>query len=100
MNGLSIRCMRWMTFAILTVSFAAIAIAQSGEPFPILQPLADHPTHIIDPTLHQDAWYVPLVLDYVRWGYLPNQTAKPLVTVPSGSLVTIDVVSHEGVLED
>lgn len=100
MTCLPSRCTGWMAFIIFTVSYAAVATAQSGAQFPILQPIADHSTHIIDPVLHQDAWYVPLVLDYVRWGYLPNQTAKPLVTVPSGSLVTMDVVSHEGVLED
>jgi acetamidase/formamidase len=34
------------------------------------------------------------------WGYLPNANTKPVRTVRSGSLVTFDGVSHEGMLED
>ena len=31
---------------------------------------------------------------------LLNRDAKPVLTVPSGSVVTFDTVSHEGLLED
>ncbi|MFT8704396.1 acetamidase/formamidase family protein [Bifidobacterium aquikefiricola] len=36
----------------------------------------------------------------VLWGVLPSQRDEPLCTVDSGSIVTIDTLSHEGVLED
>lgn len=36
----------------------------------------------------------------VRWGYLPNRSSRPVLAVPSGGLVTIDTLSHEGLLED
>jgi acetamidase/formamidase len=36
----------------------------------------------------------------VQWGFLPNRDTRPIRSVPSGSLVTVDTVSHEGILED
>jgi acetamidase/formamidase len=36
----------------------------------------------------------------VRWGYLPNRDSAPIATVDSGTVVTVDTVSHEGILED
>jgi acetamidase/formamidase len=44
--------------------------------------------------------YVESTPDTVRWGYLPNRDAGPVLTVNSGSVVTFDTVSHEGILED
>ncbi|GAA1385936.1 acetamidase/formamidase family protein [Pseudonocardia kongjuensis] len=38
--------------------------------------------------------------DAVRWGYVPAIGAEPVLTVRSGQTVTIDTVSHEGILED
>ena len=34
------------------------------------------------------------------WGYLPRTTDVPVARVRSGQTVTIDTVSHEGLLED
>ena len=45
-------------------------------------------------------YYVPSTLDNVFWGMLPNRSDKPILHVPSGSTVTFDTVSHEGILED
>jgi acetamidase/formamidase len=45
-------------------------------------------------------YYVPATEETIRWGYLPNRDAKPVITVPSGSIVTFDTLSHEGILED
>ncbi len=45
-------------------------------------------------------YYVKSTLENIRWGYLPNRDAEPILTVPSGSTVTFDTVSHEGILED
>jgi acetamidase/formamidase len=44
--------------------------------------------------------YVASTPDSVRWGFLPNRDAKAVRSVVSGSLVTFDTVSHEGILED
>jgi acetamidase/formamidase len=45
-------------------------------------------------------YYVPSTVENVRWGRLPNKNTKPVLTIPSGSTVTFDTVSHEGILED
>jgi acetamidase/formamidase len=44
--------------------------------------------------------YLPSRLDEVRWGYLPRTTDAPVVRMRSGQTITIDTVSHEGLLED
>lgn len=38
--------------------------------------------------------------DQVLWGYVPNVHATPVMQMRSGQTVTIDAVSHEGILED
>ena len=65
-----------------------------------LQPLADKPTVLNLPGSKQKIYYVPSTLETTTWGYLPNATNKPVMTVPSGSTVVFDTVSHEGILED
>ena len=44
--------------------------------------------------------YVPSTPDTVLWGSLPNRDVRAVITVPSGAVVSIDTVSHEGILED
>lgn len=44
--------------------------------------------------------YLPSRPEEVLWGWLPNLSTRPAMTVASGSTVTIDTVSHEGLLED
>ena len=44
--------------------------------------------------------YIPSTPQTVQWGSLPNRDARPLLTVASGTVVTFDTVSHEGILED
>ena len=72
----------------------ATPISQAAD-FKILQPLADQPTR-----LKNGSYYVPTTPQTATWGSLPNANTKPVLSVPSGSVVTIDTVSHEGVLED
>jgi len=36
----------------------------------------------------------------ILWGRLPNRNTKPVLTIRSGETITIDTVSHEGLLED
>ncbi|PZF83724.1 acetamidase/formamidase family protein [Jiangella anatolica] len=38
--------------------------------------------------------------DQVLWGYLPRVGDEPVLRMRSGETVTIDTVSHEGILED
>ncbi|MCG7595714.1 acetamidase/formamidase family protein [Mycobacterium sp. PSTR-4-N] len=38
--------------------------------------------------------------DEVLWGYVPTVHAKPVLQMTSGQTVSIDAVSHEGILED
>jgi acetamidase/formamidase len=47
-----------------------------------------------------EGYYIPSTPDTIRWGHLPNRDSKPVLTVPSGSVVSFDTVSHEGILED
>jgi acetamidase/formamidase len=44
--------------------------------------------------------FVPSTPRTVSWGQLPNRDSRPVTTVDSGSVVVVDTVSHEGILED
>jgi acetamidase/formamidase len=44
--------------------------------------------------------YLQSLPDEVLWGYVPNVHATPVITMRSGETVTVDAVSHEGILED
>ncbi|MFT4156703.1 MAG: acetamidase/formamidase family protein [Microbacterium sp.] len=44
--------------------------------------------------------YLPATPDTVLWGRLPCRTDAPVLSIPAGTTVTIDTVSHEGILED
>lgn len=44
--------------------------------------------------------YLPSTPETVLWGRLPGPDTRPVLTVDSGTTVTIDTVSHEGMLED
>lgn len=45
-------------------------------------------------------YYVPSSIKNISWGRLPNKNSKSILTVPSGSTITFDTLSHEGLLED
>lgn len=38
--------------------------------------------------------------EVISWGFLPNRDAEPVLTVKSGDIVTIEQISHEGILPD
>ena len=61
----------------------------------ILQPLDTKPGDLPEVGI-----YIPSTPATVQWGSLPNRDTKALLTVPSGTVVTFDSVSHEGILED
>ena len=46
------------------------------------------------------AAYLPSTPDTVLWGRLPCATDAPVLRIAAGTEVTIDTVSHEGILED
>jgi acetamidase/formamidase len=85
------RC--FVFFAAATL--ALVASAAGAADFTILQPLGDEPVQMKDGT-----YYVPTTLETAHWGSLSNADSKPVLSVPSGSVVTFDTVSHEGILED
>jgi acetamidase/formamidase len=66
-------------------------VSGAAEGFTILQPdqgdlAGDH--------------YLKSLPDQVMWGYVPNVHAAPVIQMQSGQTITIDAVSHEGILED
>jgi acetamidase/formamidase len=44
--------------------------------------------------------YLPASPDRLLWGRLPCAVDAPVLTIPPGTSVTIDTLSHEGILED
>lgn len=61
---------------------SSFAILQPGQ----REPAGDH--------------YLQSTPDAVLWGYVPTVHATPSLQIGSGQTVTIDAVSHEGILED
>lgn len=102
MSTSAARCLVLTATALLSSTGGAEPARAQGNttPFQVLQPLAPRVQRLTDPVLRREVFYVPTMLEFVRWGKLPNATTQAAVTVPSGSLVTYDIVSHEGVLED
>jgi acetamidase/formamidase len=48
----------------------------------------------------RSATYLAAEASQVLWGRLPCEADSPVLTVDSGTEVTIDTISHEGILED
>lgn len=85
-----------LSFVILS-SFATSTVY--AESFNILKQISNKPVQLKD-GVYKGNYYVPSTLETITWGYLPNKDSKPVIAVPSGSVVTFDTVSHEGLLED
>ncbi|SDQ90959.1 Acetamidase/formamidase [Curtobacterium sp. UNCCL20] len=65
------------------------------------------PQRVAPPTVLQPgtgpiraAHYLPTEVEHTLWGRLPNGADRPALTVAAGTEVTIDTVSHEGILPD
>ena len=86
-----------LSISLLTVSVSALATTPYTMP---LQPLADKPGLLKMKGFGGKVFYVPSTLSTIKWGYLPNASDAPVLTVPSGATVVFDTVSHEGILED
>ena len=44
--------------------------------------------------------YLPVSPDTSRWGWWPDNATDAVLTVGDGDVVTVDTLSHEGILED
>lgn len=44
--------------------------------------------------------YIEALPQNVLWGRLPNQRSEPIAVVDSGAVVSVDAISHEGIMED
>src|SRR4051794_37510171 len=44
--------------------------------------------------------YLPSTPATITWGRLPTAATPPALTIRSGETLTVDTVSHEGMLED
>ncbi|MFI6081243.1 acetamidase/formamidase family protein [Streptomyces sp. NPDC051217] len=90
--------------AVTTVTTAATMLTQgraraveSGK-----APTTAFPKEILQPgrgAVH-GKHYLSSLPDQVRWGYVPALDAKPVLRMRSGETVTVDTLSHEGLLED
>ncbi|NUR95567.1 MAG: acetamidase [Kribbellaceae bacterium] len=69
----------------------AATAAATGVPREVLQP-GKRPIH--------GRHYLPSTPEQVRWGYVPALDSEPVLRMRSGDTVTVDTVSHEGILED
>ncbi len=87
------------TLGVLLASAITAACAGTTPEFP-LQPLADKPEPIGAKGHRGKVFYVPSTRATIKWGYLSNAADIPVLTVPSGSTVIFDTLSHEGLLED
>ena len=79
------------TAAAAVTGASAGQSARSGLPGEVLQP-GRGPIH--------GRHYLASLPDQVRWGYVPSLSSTPVLTMRSGETVTVDTVSHEGILED
>ncbi len=79
-------------------------LAGASAPAPAARGGASHPhrkVKVLQPgTGRARGLYVPAKSDEILWGRLPNRTSTPVAVVDSGAVVTLDTISHEGVLED
>ncbi|MCU1514731.1 MAG: Acetamidase [Microbacteriaceae bacterium] len=58
--------------------------------------------HVLQPGVGpiRSATYLPAEPGAVLWGRLPCETDSPVLTIDPGTEVTIDTISHDGILED
>nr|WP_218946295.1 MULTISPECIES: acetamidase/formamidase family protein [unclassified Acinetobacter] len=90
-----------MKKSLLSLFVVGCSIFSSAyaDDFVVLKQISDKPT-ILKSGPYAGNYYVPSTLSTIQWGYLPNKDSKSVLTIPSGSTVTFDTVSHEGLLED
>jgi acetamidase/formamidase len=91
---------------------AAATVGATGVAAPLLSggstsasssaPEVTMPHEILQPGVGpiQGDHYLQSLPDQITWGYVPSLTAQPVLRMRSGETVTVDGVSHEGILED
>jgi acetamidase/formamidase len=65
-------------------------------------PTTAYPKEILQPgrgAIH-GKHYLPSLPEQIRWGYVPSVDSRPVLRMRSGETVTVDTLSHEGLLED
>jgi acetamidase/formamidase len=77
--------------ALGMVTTATTTATSAAAPSEVLQP-GRGPIH--------GKHYLKSLPEEVRWGYVPSIDSEPVLRMRSGETVTIDAVSHEGILED
>lgn len=83
-------------------SAVALGASRAGAAEPAKAPASAYPKEILHPgkgPIH-GKHYLPSLPEQVRWGYVPAVGADPALRIRSGETVTIDSISHEGILED
>jgi acetamidase/formamidase len=90
---------RHVALMCIATVICAAQVSQAAD-FKILKSLGDKPMQVKKGVLRWGGYYVPTTLETITWGTLPNLDSKPVLSVPSGSVVTFDTVSHEGIVED
>ncbi len=92
------------TAAVLgaTVGAASIPVAASAAPQPEKGHGSGDDLSILQPGRGRITGdhYLSAHADEIRWGYVPAIGSTPVMEMPSGQTVTIDTLSHEGILED
>jgi acetamidase/formamidase len=74
--------------------------SRSSAPSPTSAALGDISTLQPEAGTRTGDVYLSSQPDQVLWGYVPNVHASPVARMRSGQTITIDTVSHEGILED
>lgn len=82
--------------SLATGTGSALAVPQTPRPRPAPATRILHPH--TGPIHGQH--YLPSLPDQVRWGYVPAVGTEPVLRMKSGETLTVDTVSHEGILED
>ena len=87
---------------LLFVSFFLSSCGDFENNLETLQPKSNNIGHFDfdEFQIKEEVLYVPATKENVKWGYLPNINDKPIASVAPGSLLVVDTVSHEGILED
>jgi acetamidase/formamidase len=73
----------------MTATAASVDVASTG--FPVLQPGSG--------PIASDT-YLPAIPEHNLWGRLPCASDEPVAAVRAGDTITVDTLSHEGILED
>ncbi|MGW3622935.1 acetamidase/formamidase family protein [Streptomyces sp. NPDC000880] len=103
-SGLGRRGFLRAATAVTTAATAATLLtqgrAQAAES--AKAPTTAYPSEILQPgkgAVH-GKHYLPSLPEQVRWGYVPSLDGQPVLRMRSGETVTVDTLSHEGLLED